>query len=97
MGPEAKLQKEIITWLKGRGAYVFKTRPGMGTPIGCPDVIFLYEGAWGVIEVKSSARAKYQPGQKHTLGKLKLWSPFVYMAYPENWHGIKAELLTTFF
>lgn len=94
---EQKLQREIIKWLKGRGAYVLKTRPGMGTPVGCPDIIFLFEGAWGAIECKASAKAGFNPGQKTTLAKLSSWCGFVYVAYPENWSGIKAELLRQFF
>lgn len=56
---EAKLQSEIIKFLKSKGAYVVKTKPGGGTPVGCPDLIFLYEGAWGVVEVKRSPRAPF--------------------------------------
>lgn len=94
---EVKLQSEIIKWLKSRGAYVIKTRPGTGTPIGCPDIIALYEGAWVVIEVKAHAKARFRPGQQATLAKLRAWSEFTYIAYPENWPGIKAELLKLFF
>lgn len=94
---EAKLQAKIIKFLKEKGAYVIKTKPGPGTPVGCPDIIFLYEGAWGAIECKSSASAPYQPGQKPTLERLKGWSPFVYTAYPGNWDGVKTELLRLFF
>lgn len=76
---------------------MLKTKPGMGTPVGCPDIIFLFEGAWGVIECKAGRTSGYRPGQKATLTRLKSWSPFVYIAYPENWPGIKAELLDRFF
>lgn len=94
---EKKLQREIIKWLRGTGAYVIKTRPGMGTPTGCPDIIALYKGKWLVIEVKRDAKAPYGPGQAATLQHLRNWSEFVYTAYPENWPGIKAELLKHFF
>lgn len=94
---EARLQGNIIRWLKSKGAYVIKTKPGPGIPTGCPDIIFLFEGVWGAIEVKSSKTAKFQPGQKPTLKRLDLWNPFVYVAYPENWPKIKAELVARFF
>lgn len=94
---EGKLQSKIITFLKSKGAYVMKTNPQPGIPVGCPDIIFMYEGAWGAIECKSSKRAKYQPGQEITLKKLKHWSPFVYVAFPENWESIKSELTKLFF
>lgn len=97
MGPEAKLQSSIIRYLKSKGAYVVKTKPGMGTPVGCPDIVFLYEGAWGVIEVKASPKARFQPGQQATIQKLADWSPFVFIAHPFSWPDIKDFLDKNFF
>lgn len=94
---EAKLQSSIIKWLRDRGAYVIKVRAAPGVPVGCPDIIFLYEGAWGVLECKASKSAKYQPGQQATLERLKVWSPFVWKVYPENWPEIQKSLLERFF
>lgn len=94
---ESKLQAEIIKWLKSKGAYVIKTKPQPGTPVGCPDIIFLFEGAWGAIECKASKTAKFQPGQKATLERLRDWCPFVYVAYPANWPDIMKDLLDRFF
>lgn len=94
---ESKLQSEIIRWLKSKGAYVIKTMPGMGTPVGCPDIVFLFEGAWGVIEVKASEKAPWQPGQEPTLRRLAVWCPFVYKCYPKNWPEVKERLSTDFF
>lgn len=94
---EAKLQTDIIKFLKTKGCYVIKTRPGPGTPVGCPDVIALYEGAWLVIEVKSSKKAAWRVGQEATLNRLSNWSPFVYKVFPENWSDTRAELNRQFF
>jgi Holliday junction resolvase len=94
---EKAVQSEIIKWLKGAGCYVVKTKAGMGTPVGCPDIIFLYEGAWGVIECKAAKNSKFQPGQQSTLQRLRNWSPFCYVVYPENWPEVKAELQKSFF
>lgn len=94
---EAKLQSKIIIWLKSKGAYVIKNRSGPGVPTGCPDIIFVYEGAWGVIEVKAYANSSYRTGQKPTLAFLSNWSPFVYVAHSENWPEVKAHLEKHFF
>lgn len=94
---ERRLQTKIIRWLKAQGAYVIKTRPGMGTPVGCPDIFFVYGKRWGVIEVKSSAGAHFQPGQEATLERLRDWNPTVYVVNPENWDIIKAQLSISFF
>ncbi len=88
---EVKLQTDIIKYLKKKGCYVIKTKPGTGTPTGCPDIIFLFEGFWGAIEVKASAKAPYQPLQKETLEKLNSWS-FAKSVYPDNWDDVKSEL-----
>lgn len=94
---EGRLQAEIARWLRGRGAFVIVTRPAPGTPAGCPDIIFLYEGAWGAIEVKREESAPFRPGQEPTLKRLGDWSPFVWVAYPENWPSIKQQLTELFF
>lgn len=63
----------------------------MGTPVGCPDIIAIYEGCWLAFEVKASKAAKYKPLQKETLAKLSDWG-FAYAIYPENYDEIVAEL-----
>lgn len=94
---ESKLQSEIIAWLKINKVYVVKTKPGPGTPVGCPDILGLYHGRWLAIEVKASETAKFQPGQKYTLQMLKENNSFVYVVYPENWEMVKEELRAGFF
>jgi Holliday junction resolvase len=91
---ESKLQAEVVQWLKAQGVYVIKTRPGPGTPVGCPDIIGLYHDLWLAIEVKRSADAPFQPGQQHTLKILRQTNPWVYVVYPENWGVVKEELFT---
>jgi len=91
MGKEASLQTTIINYLKRKGCYVIKTG-GPGTPNGCPDVIALMDGGGFIaLEVKESAKAKFQPLQKLTIEKLNdmFYSRAV---YPENWKDIKKEL-----
>jgi len=88
---EAKLQSEIIKWLKKKGCYVIKHNAGAGVPMGCPDLSFYLEGCYGFIEVKASKTAKYQPLQKETLTKLDDWS-WAKRVDPSNWDEIKAEL-----
>lgn len=94
---ESKLQTEIIKWLKMNAVYVVKTRPGMGTPTGCPDIIGLWRDRWLVVEVKASEAAVFRPGQRETLRLMREANPFVYVAYPENWVDIKADLVARFF
>lgn len=91
MSVESSLQSTIVRFLKNKGCYVIKTRPGVGTPDGCPDIIFLYEGFWGSIEVKGNPKAKYQPLQEETLEKLAKWS-WAKRVDPTDWPIIKEEL-----
>lgn len=88
---ESALQSTIIRHLKNKKCYVIKTRPGVGTPTGCPDIIFMLEGFWGAIEVKAGPKTAYQPLQKETLEKLHTWS-WAKRVDPTNWTAIKAEL-----
>lgn len=98
---EAKLQREIIKFFKDNGAFVIKTRPGMGTPRGTPDIIALYGAAHCDIEVKASPTAPYGPGQEATLNFLrrsgKSANKFVYRVDPTNWPEVKDDLLRNFF
>ena len=93
MSAESNLQADIRKYLKGKGCYVIKTQPDArsGAPTGCPDIIFLLEGFWGVIEVKASPKAPYQPLQKETLEKLGAWS-FARRVDPTTWPEVKKEL-----
>ena len=88
---ERQLQTKIINYLKGKGCYVIKTKPGVGTPVGCPDIIALCGGLWLALEVKGSEKAKYQPLQEATLEMLNSWS-YAKTVYPANWPDVKADL-----
>lgn len=94
---ESQLQSNIIKHLKHKGCYVIKHQAGPGVPTGCPDLSAYYDGGVIFIEVKSSAKAKFQPLQRETLKKLKDWLEFVYVVYPENWEEIKQDLEGRFF
>lgn len=93
---EKTLQSNIISWLKSNGVYIIKTRVLPGVPVGCPDIIGLYRDRWLVIEVKKSEKAPFRTGQQATLQHLKKDNRWVYVAYPENWELIKAELSAQF-
>lgn len=94
---EKKLQSKIIKFLKDNGAYVLKTTPVPGIPVGCPDIIALYGNTFAAIEVKADPTSRYRPGQGETLDFLRRGSSFVYRADPTTWPGIKAELELLFF
>lgn len=89
---ENRLQRKIVTWLKDHGFYVLKTRPGMGIPVGCPDIIALKGERFIAIEVKASAMAEKQPGQLATLRRLGSHNPMVFLVYPENWDIVRNEI-----
>jgi len=91
MSAEKTLQSGVVKYLRSKGCYVIKTKPGAGTPAGCPDVIFLLEGFWGALEVKASTQATYQPLQKETLERFNEWS-WAKRVDPNNWLEVKQEL-----
>lgn len=97
MSKESNLQSKIASYLRRKGCYVLVTTPGPGVPTGCPDIIALAGTEWIAIECKADAKSKFQPLQEATLNKLKVMSPFVYVAYPANWEKIKSQLEVAFF
>lgn len=88
---EAKTQKKLIQYLKRKGCYVIKTKPGPGTPVGCPDVIALYEGWWGAFEIKADAKSRFTPLQKDTIKKFNDWS-MAWIVHSENIDDVISEL-----
>lgn len=91
MTVEGNLQSEIRKYLRSKGCYVIKPKPGPGVPKGCPDLIFMIEGFWGAIEVKKSPKAGYQVLQKETLAKMDNWS-WAKRVDPTDWPTVKREL-----
>lgn len=87
---EAKLQSEIIQWLRGKGCFVMKCG-GSGVPVGTSDIFFCCEGFYGFIEVKKSAKTKFEPLQPEFLAKMAEWS-WAKAVYPENWLEVQQEL-----
>ena len=87
---EAKLQSDIIKYLRGKHCFVMKCG-GAGVPVGTSDVFFCVEGFYGFIEVKASKKSKFQPLQEEFIDKMIEWS-WAKAIYPENWLETKAEL-----
>lgn len=90
---EAKTQQQLIKYLKKKGCYVIKTKPGPGTPVGCPDILALYEGFWAAFEVKSAKKAPFQPLQEETIEKLDKWS-MARTVHPDNIDEVISQLET---
>lgn len=86
---ESRFQTKVVKWLRLKGCYVIVTD---GRPVGVPDVIALMNGGgWAALEIKESAKSKFQPLQKITISKLNgmYYSKAV---CPENWEETKGEL-----
>lgn len=62
---------------------------------GFPDLTILWETMWGVLEVKVSLKARYQPNQEYYLDLLNQMS-FAAMICPENEREVLGELQQTF-
>lgn len=88
---EGKLQARIIKWLRSQGCKVIKYEQNATTRAGIPDIIFLKEGFWGVIEVKKTARSPKRPGQEEWVkwAQENSWGAFVWSS---NWEEVKKEL-----
>ena len=92
MSVEARLQGQIVKWLKSKGCYVIVTTASPGIPVGAPDVIALFPGGgYAGLEVKASARSKFQPLQKATIAKLDEMY-YARVVHGNNWEEIKKEL-----
>lgn len=88
---EAKFQQGVIKWLRQHKCVVFKLNPGPGIPDGTPDLLFLIDGFWGMLECKKNKMAKFRPGQKEAIEKYNNMS-WCKTVYPENWEEVRKEL-----
>jgi Holliday junction resolvase len=92
MMTEKKVQDAVIKMLKSKGCYVIKTHPGLGTPTGCPDIVFFKGSIYGVIECKKREDSPWQPLQHETLAKFKGWGVYSRVAHNDNLDSILIEL-----
>lgn len=78
------LYQDIVKWLKHKKCKVHTCEAPYG-------LTFFYEGFYGMIEVKKSARAKWRPGQKEAIAFWDEWS-WGRGIWPENLDEVLAEL-----
>lgn len=88
---ESKLQAEICKWLRSKGCFVWKCAENATTKSGVSDIFFCYEGFYGFIEVKRTAKSPFRPGQKEFLAKMDAWS-WAKAVHRDNWSEIQKEL-----
>jgi hypothetical protein len=91
MSAESNLQSQIRHYLKSKGCYVLVIRPQPGIPDGCSDILFMFEGFWGALEVKDGPKAPYRPLQRETLEQFNEWS-WARRVDPTDWPVIREEL-----
>ena len=86
---EKRLQREIIKYLQGKGAYVLKN--DATNRQGVPDLAFWHPDLNGFIEVKADAKSPFQPLQLRTIEKLKNMSIFCEVIHSGNWAEWQAK------
>lgn len=101
MNRETKLQSEVASYLRKKGAFVLTVQPQSGIPSGTPDIIALLDGGgWVALEIKkeypykrdgTAKKGAFRPLQQETVAKLNDMY-FSRVVWPENWADIKAEL-----
>lgn len=92
---ERNFQKDFISRLMEEfpGCIILKNDPTYVQ--GFPDLIFLYEDFWAVLECKKSRVEPYRPNQEFYLAVTKEMS-FSATVYPENMEDVIYELHEAF-
>lgn len=91
-GPEGKFQDEVAKWLRSQGCRVVKNDPLIGRQKGIPDILFLKEGMWGMLEIKASKTSAHQPGQDDWVKWCSENSYGAFVWPGDRWEKIKKEL-----
>lgn len=82
--PEAKFKQQFCNKLKKLGCIPVPYIQSSLSRKGFPDyLVLLPEGLTIYIEFKASKNAKFQPGQKEWIEKLKKMGYFAWVCYPE--------------
>jgi Holliday junction resolvase-like predicted endonuclease len=89
MATESKLQRQVIQYLKDKGAYVLKNDATYRQ--GVPDLSFWHPDLSGFIEVKADEKSSFQPLQKLTIQKLKDMGVFCEVIHSSNWPEWQAK------
>lgn len=91
--PEGKFKKDFCAKLKKLGCTPIQYSQNATTLAGFPDCLCLLpEGLTVFIEFKKSKNAKFRPGQKEWIEKLKEREFFVWVCYPENADDVYNEI-----
>lgn len=88
---ENKFQSNLIKEIKERFPGCIVMKYDSSYIQGIPDLLVLYKGKWGSLEVKKNATAKHQPNQDYYVGKMNEMS-FSKFIYPENKDSVLDEL-----
>jgi Holliday junction resolvase-like predicted endonuclease len=86
---EKQLQREIIDFLKSRGAYVLKNDATYRQ--GVPDLSFWHSDLSGFIEVKAHENSPFRPLQERTIARLEAMGVFCQVVHAENWSETRAN------
>lgn len=91
--PEGKFKQSFCAKLRKLGCVPIPYVQSIGTRRGFPDyLVLLPEGLTVFIEFKASKRAKFQPGQREWIEKLKKMGYFAWVCYPENQNVVLKEI-----
>lgn len=90
-GPEARVVKAIMTRLKARGGFWFKTHGGPNQMAGIPDILGCYHGRFVGIECKAPGKEKnVSPKQRFVMERMAEAGALVGVA--SSWMDVEALL-----
>lgn len=90
--PETKLKEKVLADLKGLGAWAEKIQQ-VGK-VGTPDILACYRGVFIALELKSKEDELPSRAQVIKLRKVKKAGGYAAIVTPENWAGIKKEIVS---
>ena len=91
-GPEKKFRNRVAPQIK-RLENCFAESISQIQIGGFPDHLLCINGAFVGIEYKATAKSKVSPLQKYKHEKIRAAGGLVFVAYPENWDEVYADLL----
>lgn len=93
MRSEADYQRELVKRIKQQFPGCVIIKPDPAETQGFPDLLILWGGRWGMLEVKVSETAPLQPNQTHYINRFGKMS-FAAFIWPENEEQVLYDMQT---
>jgi len=91
--PETHFKEKVAADLKKLGPLIWFEKIQQFGKVGTPDFLLCVNGYFVALELKKDAKEDPKPLQTHKLNRIKKARGRAFVAHPDNWNEILAEII----